>query len=122
MEWILGISKRTIKKIQYRGYQWEFFAITQLDRELDRYYEKDDNPLMSDFLFSRPSLFSGLARVLDLFAIFDSYNVSSSGTEADMKALLQDWKAVGKDLQNAIQMEVRNYDQRSAQTSGTSSN
>ena len=58
-------------------------------------------PLRTDFLFARPSLLSGIARVLDLFGLFDSYNESRDGKEADAKAMYSDWSMTGSDLQIA---------------------
>lgn len=57
----------------------------------------------SDFLFAEPSTVSGAARLLDLYCLFDSYNTSPTGAEADYKALLADWCAVGQDIQRAIE-------------------
>lgn len=57
----------------------------------------------SDFLFAQPSFVSGAARLLDLFGLFDSYNTSNNEAEADYKALLADWRAVGEDIQTAMQ-------------------
>jgi len=53
---------------------------------------------MSDILFARPSTASGVARVLDLMGVFDSYNSSSTPEEADARAMFSDWRAVGRDL------------------------
>jgi hypothetical protein len=53
---------------------------------------------VSDFLFAQPSFLSGMARVLDLGAKFDSYNISPSGQIADARAMFSDWCAVGKDI------------------------
>ena len=52
----------------------------------------------SDFLFARPSALSGVSRTLDLGGIFDSYNESSNGLEADAKAMFADWCSVGDSL------------------------
>jgi|HubBroStandDraft_4_1064222.scaffolds.fasta_scaffold872242_1 hypothetical protein len=57
----------------------------------------------SDFLFADPSFVSGAARLLDLYCLFDSYNTSRSGAEADYKALLADWRVVGQDIQRAVE-------------------
>lgn len=56
----------------------------------------------SDFLFAGPSLVSGASRLLDLYCLFDVYNTSPSGAEADYKAMLADWCAVGQDIRSAI--------------------
>ena len=61
--------------------------------------EKDIQELQevgSDFLFARPSVWSGLARCLDLSGQFDFYNISPSGETADALALYSDWRTVGQ--------------------------
>lgn len=59
---------------------------------------------MSDFLFASPSFLSGMARTIDLGAAlnWNSYNMSRTGEEADIRAIAQDWKAVGRDLRRAL--------------------
>lgn len=52
----------------------------------------------SDFLFARPSFAAGIARTLDLFGVFDEYNVSRGESEADARALYWDFRLVGEDL------------------------
>ncbi len=54
--------------------------------------------MRSDFLFARPSFWSGVARVLDLFGVFDSYNSSRTPGEVDARALYADWSVAGSDL------------------------
>ena len=54
--------------------------------------------LRTDFLYARPSWLSGLARVLDLFGVFDSYNESRNPREADARAMYSDWRIVGQDI------------------------
>lgn len=56
----------------------------------------------SDFLFVQPSVVSGLARLLDLLATFDAYNVSRSPHEADARALRSDWQVTGQDIADAM--------------------
>jgi hypothetical protein len=56
----------------------------------------------TDFLFAQPSLASGAGSALDLWGIFDAYNISASGQEADSKSLLNDWYLVGRDLESAM--------------------
>jgi len=53
-------------------------------------------------LFSVPSFRTGVARVLDMFGLFDSYNVSPSPDDADLKAIRSDWAALGADFRAAI--------------------
>jgi hypothetical protein len=56
---------------------------------------------MTNILFAWPSALSGAARVLDLGATFDVYNVSPDEATADAVAIYSDWLAVGKDLAEA---------------------
>ncbi len=53
-------------------------------------------------LFAMPSFTSGMARVLDLGGLYDSYNTSLSDEAADRAALASDWRAVGSDLKQAM--------------------
>jgi hypothetical protein len=53
----------------------------------------------TEILFVRPSLLNGAARVIDLFADLDDYNVSGSPQEADARAIYADWLAVASDLE-----------------------
>jgi hypothetical protein len=56
---------------------------------------------MSDFLFARPSILEGIGRNIDLFGVMNNYNYSQNGTEADIKALFNDWAVVYGDLYKA---------------------
>lgn len=60
------------------------------------------NKTRSDFLFAQPSFVSGVARLLDLYGLYDVYSSSSTEREADYKALLSDWRVVGQDILAAI--------------------
>ncbi len=64
---------------------------------------------MSDFLFSKPRSWHGVARLFDLAGQFDEYNYSLSDTEADTRATYSDWMRVGKDMEDAIKAVGRNY-------------
>jgi hypothetical protein len=57
----------------------------------------------SDFFFARPSLIGGLSRILDLGGTLKIYNESPSEADADIKAISEDWKAVGNCLRSAIE-------------------
>ncbi len=57
----------------------------------------------SDYLFAMPSLWSGVARVMDLSGSCDSYNSSPDGKAADAEALEIDWQLVGQDMYVAIE-------------------
>lgn len=58
--------------------------------------------LKSDFLVATPSFASGAGRLLDWYGLYDLYNVSPNGLEADTKAMFADWRMVGQDLQQAM--------------------
>jgi hypothetical protein len=60
------------------------------------------NRLQSGFLVADPSLVSGAARLLDWWGLYDAYNVSRNGQEADAKAMFADWRIVGQDLADAM--------------------
>ena len=55
------------------------------------------------FLFATPSLWSGMARMLDIYGQFDSYNASETDEEADAKALYSDFRMIGQDLKRAVE-------------------
>ena len=57
---------------------------------------------MSDFLFARASFWEGIARLIDFGGTLDEYNKALTPEQADRIALEQDWIAVGKDLQWAM--------------------
>jgi hypothetical protein len=61
----------------------------------------EERDVRADFLFARPSFWSGVGRILDLFGKFDTYNVSRSDEETDMRALYSDWRIVGQDLRDS---------------------
>lgn len=58
--------------------------------------------MRTDHLFALPSVWSGAARVLDLFGVFDTYNDSPSDALADSRAIYSDWHMVGQDLADAM--------------------
>jgi len=49
-----------------------------------------------------PSFLSGVARLVDLGGVYDSYNESRTSKEADAVATYSDWAVVGQDIQNAV--------------------
>lgn len=57
----------------------------------------------SDFLFARGGFLVGIGRILDLGAGYHRYNSSQTPAEADAMALYADWRAVGGDLEAALQ-------------------
>ena len=59
----------------------------------------------SDFLFARPSLIGGVAKLFDFGGTLKMYNESPSERLADLNAASQDWKAIG----SALRMALREY-------------
>jgi len=57
----------------------------------------------SDFLFARPSLIGGMAKLLDFGGTLKTYNYSPSEELADLIATSQDWKAIGSALRKAFE-------------------
>lgn len=58
---------------------------------------------MSGFLYADPSFMSGVARTLDLFGQFDTYNQSLTPAEADARAIAADWIIIGQDIAGAME-------------------
>ena len=63
--------------------------------------------MRTDYLFAMPSFRSGVARVFDLFGVFDTYNDGPTDHLADARALHSDWHVVGQDLADAMTMVER---------------
>jgi hypothetical protein len=61
----------------------------------------EEKDVRTDFLVARPSFWTGVGRVLDLWGKFDDYNVSRTTEEADMRALYSDWRITGQDIRDA---------------------
>lgn len=56
-------------------------------------------------LFARSSFISGLGTIFNIAGKFYRYNYSKSPEEADRKALISDWFAVGDDMRKAIEIQ-----------------
>ena len=59
---------------------------------------------LASLLFARPSMASGAARLFDFFGFFDAYNITLNPSEADARALYSDWRTVGEQLNEAIEV------------------
>ena len=53
-------------------------------------------------LFARPSFIEGVARIVDVGATLNEYNINPTGEEADVESIKSDWKAVGDQLHFAF--------------------
>ena len=58
--------------------------------------------MRTDFMYAQPSLFSGVARLIDLYGTFDVYNMARTPREADAIAIYSDWRMIGEDLAGAM--------------------
>lgn len=67
------------------------------------------NTKKADHLFASPSALSGIARFFDMAGAYDVYNESSSGADADCKAVYLDWSCVGENLRAALQKALAEY-------------
>jgi hypothetical protein len=57
---------------------------------------------LTDFLFATPSFIAGMGRAIDLGGTMTTFNLSDTPAEADERALLSDWIAVGNDMREAF--------------------
>ena len=69
---------------------------------------------MIDFLYGRPSFLDGAARVLDLFGMFRRYDRPENDDQVDARALYDDFRTVGMDLEDAM----RRYESERRSESG----
>ena len=60
--------------------------------------------MKTTFFFAIPTFFSGCARLLDLGGVYDFYNESQDESVADARALYSDFRMVGQDLQQAMEL------------------
>jgi hypothetical protein len=60
------------------------------------------NQARTDFLFATPSFLTGAGTVFNLPGSSFIYVHSSSGKEADAKAIASDWAMAGKDIRSAV--------------------
>ena len=58
----------------------------------------------TDFLFSTPTFLSGAGTVINLAGNYYDFNASDSGSEADVLALSNDFRMVGQDLADVLEV------------------
>ena len=56
----------------------------------------------STFLFAKPSMAEGVARIFDFAGALNQYNTTPNGAAADRRALDADWLAVASDINDCI--------------------
>lgn len=60
----------------------------------------------TNILYTKPSYFKGIARLVNILGNSNTkYNSSRSANTADTKALESDWKTVGNDLRNTMNVK-----------------
>ena len=59
--------------------------------------------VFTTILYSKPSFLEGFARVVDFANALQEYNTSPTSEEADERAIVADWYAVGRDMYKAFQ-------------------
>lgn len=64
---------------------------------------------MTDFLFAKPSVISGIATCVDLYGIYHAYNKTKN---PDDVALLMDWITISRDFKNAFNEVVNEQKQQ----------
>ena len=62
---------------------------------------------MTDFLFATPKTIDGVASIIDLFGVYDMYNDSASGEEANRRAFTADMQALQSDMD--VAMKIINF-------------
>ena len=58
--------------------------------------------ICTGFLYSDPSILKGAGTVLNVWGNYYTFNYSATPEEADERAIANDWKVVGHDLQSAM--------------------
>ncbi len=66
---------------------------------------------LSAFLYSRPSFFEGVSRLLDFGGTIDEYNCPRNGEQADLIASWADWTVVGNDMRSAWHEHINQLNQ-----------
>ncbi len=69
----------------------------------------NNNLYIANRLFAGHSFMEGMGRLLDLDSTMQKYNTSKNDSEADMKALRNDWRAVGDDLRFSIRQYGKKF-------------
>ena len=57
---------------------------------------------ITSYLHALSSFLAGVARLFDFWGLFNSHDTTTSGGMADAKALNSDWRAIGSDIDWAI--------------------
>ena len=70
---------------------------------------KKEDVTLSELLFPRPSVWYGIARLIDLGAQLDSYNTSPTPSDSDALAMFADWLMVGEDFRGPIEEYIRQH-------------
>lgn len=66
---------------------------------------RDSIRLQTGAWFAIPSFLGGMGRTMDLFGVLNVYRFFASPEDADSDAMRRDFRAVGRDIQNALGSE-----------------
>lgn len=55
----------------------------------------------SSYLFGKSGFLTGCGSIFNISGNYFLFNYSKNGTEADLKALQNDWGLIGQDIKNA---------------------
>jgi hypothetical protein len=69
--------------------------------------------MFDDYMFTKPSFLRGVARAVDIGGSLsrDAFVLSQNGTQADRRALDSDWRAVNRDVNEAMQSAANGAEQ-----------
>ena len=67
----------------------------------------NDTNLKTGFLLPKRNFWTGFSEVLNISGEGKKFNTSSSGEEADLKAIASDWQIIGDDFRKVF-LEITN--------------
>ncbi len=64
----------------------------------------------SALLLGRPSLIEGVSRIFDFAGALNKYNTTAMDVDADRRAIMADWRAIGRDIESAMQASQAKFE------------
>jgi len=65
--------------------------------------KKSKKRIATDFLLSKMSFLTGMGSVFNLGGSYYDFNTSKSSTEADFKAIFNDWQMISQDFLDVLE-------------------
>jgi hypothetical protein len=78
-----------------------------------RHRQRSRTYYLSSFMFATPTWKEGVGRLFDFGDALTEYNVRPTPDEADLFAMWLDWRAVGEDVQRALEKFASQFGDRS---------